>query len=154
MRVMTGLAIAVLWATPAAATDWFLVAASADTATFVDRDSIADIGPALRRASIVQVFSQTESDGAAAYAPLLEFDCDKPRYRFVSIKTLDIDGNVMSDDVGSGKWRDVTEDSLDGIARNFVCTGGAEPDHAVSYGDVPLIPRGRELLQRVNTSKN
>ncbi|MGN6819625.1 MAG: surface-adhesin E family protein [Sphingomonas sp.] len=136
------------WATPALATDWYLVGISDNhtTASFVDKDSIADMGENMRRARTYQVFSETASDGSAAYNPYLEFDCVEPRYRFVSIKSVDINGNAFRDDEGSGKWRAIDKGSLDEAQQTFVCSNGARPANAVSYGAGPLIQRGRAKL--------
>lgn len=137
-----------LWATPAMATNWYLVGISDSrtTASFVDKDSIADMGENMRRARTYQVFSETASDGSAAYNPYLEFDCIQPRYRFVSIKSIDINGKVFRDDEGSGKWRPIDKGSLDEAQQTFVCSNGARPASAVSYGAGPLIERGRAKL--------
>ena len=141
-------AMAAAWSTPALATNWYLVGVSEDhaTASFVDKDSITDMGENMRRARTYQVFSQTADDGSAAFNPFLEFDCVQPRYRFIRIKSIDINGKVTSDDEGSGKWRAIDKDSLDQSQQSFVCSNGARPASAVSYGAGPLIQRGRARL--------
>ena len=152
MRFAFGLAAAAMavTATPALAVDWYLVGISSshETASFVDKDSIADMGENMRRARTYQVFSKTNDDGSAAYNPYLEFDCVQPRYRFVSIKSVDINGKVFRDDVGSGKWRSIDKGSLDESQQSFVCSGGVRPSSAVRYGDAPLIQRARARLNR------
>ena len=141
-------AMAAVWSTPALATNWYLVGVSENhtTASFVDKDSITDMGENMRRARTYQVFSETADDGSAAFNPFLEFDCVQPRYRFISIKSIDISGKVFRDDVGSGKWRAIDPGSLDESQQSFVCSNGARPSSAVSYGAGPLIQRGRARL--------
>jgi hypothetical protein len=149
MRVAYGIvAAALIWSTPAFATNWYLVAISKShsTATFVDKDSIEDMGADMRRAHTYQVFNETDESGAAAFNPYLEFDCTTPRYRFVSIKSIDINGKMTRNDVGSGKWRSVDSGSMDEAQRDFVCSGGAKPSDATSWGAGPLIARGRARL--------
>jgi hypothetical protein len=150
MRIALGLAAAAcLWAAPAAATDWYMVAVSdgKTTASFVDRDSIADMGANMRRAKTYQVFSVDKTDGTAAFQPFLEFDCSGARYRFISIKSINASGTVTRDDVGSGKWRTIDAGSMDEAQQQFVCSGGAKPASAVGYGSGPLIARGRARLR-------
>jgi hypothetical protein len=148
LAIATAAGVAAIWATPALATNWYLVGISETrtTASFVDKDSITDMGENMRRARTYQVFSETASDGSAAYNPYLEFDCVQPRYRFVSIKSIDINGNAFRDDEGSGKWRAIDKGSLDESQQTFVCSDGARPASAVSYGSGPLIQRGRAKL--------
>jgi hypothetical protein len=148
LAIATAAGVAAIWATPALATNWYLVGISETrtTASFVDKDSITDMGENMRRARTYQVFSETASDGSAAYNPYLEFDCVQPRYRFVSIKSIDINGNAFRDDEGSGKWRAIDKGSLDESQQTFVCSNGARPTTAVSYGSGPLIQRGRAKL--------
>lgn len=146
--------MAAIWSTPALATNWYLVGVSEEhtTASFVDKDSIADMGENMRRARTYQVFSETASDGSAAFNPFLEFDCVQPRYRFISIKSIDINGNSFRDDEGSGKWRAIDKGSLDEAQQTFVCSNGARPASAVSYGTGPLIQRGRARLNNPRSS--
>jgi hypothetical protein len=150
MRFVIALAAAsaAIWSTPALAANWYLVGVSETrtTASFVDKDSITDMGENMRRARTYQVFSETSSDGSAAFSPFLEFDCVQPRYRFISIKSIDINGNSFRDDEGSGKWRPIDKGSLDESQQTFVCSNGARPASAVSYGSGPLIQRGRAKL--------
>lgn len=148
LAIATAAGVAAIWTTPALATNWYLVGISDSrtTASFVDKDSITDMGENMRRARTYQVFSETASDGSAAYNPYLEFDCVQPRYRFVSIKSIDINGNAFRDDEGSGKWRAIDKGSLDESQQPFVCSDGTRPASAVSYGSGPLIQRGRAKL--------
>ncbi len=155
MRPIIALAATALsfWSAPAMATNWYLVGISDSqtTASFVDKDSITDMGENMRRARTYQVFSETASDGSAAYNPYLEFDCIQPRYRFVSIKSIDINGKAFRDDEGSGKWRHIDKGSLDEAQQTFVCSNGARPASAVSYGAGPLIERGRAKLSGIKS---
>lgn len=145
MRVMLGLIAAMLWVTPAIAADWFLVGRSTRTALFVDRDSIADLGENRRRATVYQVFSESDDDGTAAYEPVIEYDCAGLRYRFIGIKSLDINGNMLRNDVGTGQWREIEAQSLDDRARQFVCES-TEQEWVEHWGPGPLIARGRALF--------
>ena len=151
--IALGVTAFTLWSPPASATNWYLVGISDSrtTASFVDKDSISDMGENMRRARTYQVFSETASDGSAAYNPYLEFDCVQPRYRFVSIKSIDINGKAFRDDEGSGKWRAIDKGSLDEAQQSFVCSNGAQPASAVSYGDGPLIARGRAKLNGIRS---
>jgi hypothetical protein len=148
MRIIVGLAAALLWATPAVATDWYWVETSEDQTTviFIDRDSIQNMGMKMRRASVFFVPSEPEGDGAAGYQSTLEYDCADPRYRFIDIRSLDMDGKVFATFPGTGIWRDILPDTLDDSARKFVCSGGEEPGDVRSYGaEIPLAA-GRALL--------
>ena len=148
MRMMIGLVTALLWATPALATDWFWVETAEDKSTvaFVDKDSIQNMGMKMRRASVVFIPSEIEDDGAAAYQSTLEYDCADPRYRFIDIRSIDIDGKVFATFPGSGSWRDIQEGTLDASSRDFVCSGGDQPTDVRSYGAAFPLAAGRALL--------
>jgi hypothetical protein len=62
---------------------------------------------------------------------------------------------VLADDVGSGKWREVSSGSLDDSARQFACSGGTRPTSARSYGAGNPFAAGRRVLSTTSsTSKN
>lgn len=149
MRMMIGLVAAMLWAAPALAADWFLVEKAEDgtTAIFVDRDSIADMGIKTRRASVVYVPDEPGDDGAAGYRATLEYDCADPRYRFIDIDSLDIDGKRTASFPGSRNWRDIVAGTLDDTARKFVCSNGEEPSGTRSYGAELPVAAGVALLR-------
>ena len=118
---------AACWSMPAAAKNWFLVATSESksTAYFIDRDSIVNTGGSLRRITAWSVHSTDDTDGTSSRELVLEFDCTTPRYRFLHLTGYNASLTVLADDVGSGKWRDITGGSLDDSARQFACSGGA-----------------------------
>lgn len=139
---------ATLWAMPASAKNWYLVATSESktTAYFIDRDSITSIGSSIRRVTAWSVHSTDDSDGTASRELVLEFDCTTPRYRFMHLTGYSATLRVLADDVGSGTWRTVSAGSLDAAARNFACSGGTRPTTAKSYGAGNPFKAGRLAL--------
>ena len=147
---------AVFWSMPASAKNWFLVATSESqtTAYFIDRDSIVNTGSSLRRITAWSVHSTDETDGTASRELVLEFDCSTPRYRFLHLTSYSANLTVVADDVGSGTWREVTGGSLDDSARQFVCSGGARPASAKSYGAGNPFAAGRKVLGSGSSGDN
>lgn len=139
---------AVFWSMPASAKNWFLVATSESktTAYFIDRDSIVNTGASLRRLTAWSVHSTDDTDGTASRELVLEFDCSTPRYRFLHLTGYDASLTVLADDVGSGKWREASDGSLDDTARQFACSGGTRPTTARSYGAGNPFAAGRRAL--------
>ena len=139
---------AMVWSVPASAKNWFLVATSETrtTAYFIDRDSIVDTGSSIRRITAWSVHSSDDNEGTASRELVLEFDCSTPRYRFLHLTGYNASLTVLSDDVGSGKWRTISSGSLDDSARQFACSGGARPTTAKSYGAGNPFAAGRRAL--------
>jgi len=140
--------VAALWAMPASAKNWYLVATSESqtTAYFIDRDSIVNTGASIRRVTAWSVHSTDDTDGTASRELVLEFDCSTPRYRFMHLTSYNPSLGVVADDVGSGTWRTVSNGSLDDSARQFTCSNGAKPTSAKSYGAGNPFKAGRAAL--------
>ena len=139
---------AMVWSVPASAKNWFLVATSESrtTAYFIDRDSIVDTGSSIRRITAWSVHSTDDNEGTASRELILEFDCSTPRYRFLHLTGYSANLTVLNEDVGSGKWRAISSGSLDDSARQFACSGGAQPTTARSYGASNPFAAGRRAL--------
>ncbi|THD36767.1 MAG: hypothetical protein E7773_07140 [Sphingomonas sp.] len=146
--------VALFWALPASAKNWYLVAISDTntTAYFIDRDSIVNSGPNMRRIHAWSVHSADDDDGTASRELVLEFDCTGARYRFLHLTGYNSRLTVLSDEAGSGMWRDVTSGSLDDSARQFVCSGGTRPSSAKSYGAGNPFAAGRRAMGVGNSS--
>lgn len=149
MRIAFGLAVAAaVWASPAFATNWYLVATTEDKAVgvLVDRDSISDIGGNVKRAVATQILAKDNANGAAALQALLEFDCTGSRYRFISLTSYTVAGAKLKDSIGSGLWRPVVSTAVIGAQLQFVCTSGTEPEEAISFGGGLPIEKARAWL--------
>ncbi len=140
--------VALFWSVPASAKNWFLVAISNSnsTAYFIDRDSIVSSGTNLRRIHAWSVHSTADADGTTSRELVLEFDCAGARYRFLHLTGYNSSLTQLSDEVGSGTWRDVSSGSLDDSARQFVCSGGTRPSSAKAYGPGNPFAAGRKAL--------
>ncbi|MBN8814685.1 MAG: hypothetical protein J0J06_04465 [Sphingomonas sp.] len=147
---------ATLWAMPASAKNWYLVATSESrtTAYFIDRDSIVTTSTSLRRVTAWSVHSTDDSDGTASRELVLEFDCANPRYRFLHLTSYTASLTVVADDVGSGTWRTVSSGSLDDSARQFACSGGIRPTSAKNYGAGNPFKAGRAALSDGSSSSS
>ncbi|MES2096195.1 MAG: surface-adhesin E family protein [Pseudomonadota bacterium] len=156
MRAFFGLAVAAsAWAAPALATDWYLVANSTDKATalFVDRDSIKSSGNSMSQARVMLVFRVDNQYNVAAYDEDLEYDCGRPQYRFVNIKSYSGSATKMTDEPGTGKWLSIGSGSLDASSQDFICAGGYRTG-AVKYGPAFPLAAGRSYLNGGTSSSS
>ena len=138
-------------AVPAQATNWVYIGTtdSRTTAYFVDRDSIGNGEEGSVAAAAYSVHAKDDpKDGTASAVLSLEFDCATPRYRFRHLVGYDARMKQSYDEVGSGKWRDVTTGSLEAAAHTFVCARVYQKLLNKSYGSSlrAVFAEGRRRL--------
>lgn len=148
-----GLGLAMpLAATPAAAADWYMTgeAASASSASFIDKDSIRRVGDMVQ-ARFYMVYIENESDGTASLEALMEYDCAQRRSRFLRLATFDDRQAMLSDDPGSGRWSPVNAGTQEEPTMAFACSNGQSRTASPSLGaDRPFVS-GRAHLVRHRT---
>jgi hypothetical protein len=134
-------------AAPAQATDWYMIGESADQLNmiFVDKDSISGSGDR-RQAMTYMVFAE-DDEGAAAVESRIEFDCQRPRLRLLSLRAFDAADRMLFETERSDDWDDVDPDSGAPPVHAFVCSGGGSLPVSASRGSVHPFAEARRALR-------
>lgn len=94
------------------------------------------------------VYAVDEADGTAAAEAAMEYDCSRPRSRFLRLATYDRDQHRLSDDPGSGNWGSIETNTQEDTIRRFVCSNGRSLPASASRGAAFPFERARALLLR------
>lgn len=140
-------ALALSLAAPAPASDWYYVDADKQGAniTFIDMASIHTNAGGNTEAAMFSVLA-ADSEGAAAYRFVVEFQCAANKSRLMTGEMFD--GALKSDgpaDMGAD-WEGTDPGSQGETILKFVCTKGAGRPDSKSLGDALPLAKGRAML--------
>ena len=140
-------ALALSFAAPALASDWYYVDSDKNGAniTFIDKASIHTNAAGNTEAAMFSVLAKDE-EGAAAYRFVVEFKCAEAKSRLVTGEMFD--AALKSDgaaDMGAD-WEGTDPGSQGETILKFVCTKGTGRADSVSLGDALPLAKGRAIL--------
>lgn len=138
-RRILGVALSLALATPAFASEWWVVTSSnpenvakADAMlTIMDRESIQTVSPKTKRAWS-RVFYNRPAPEVASVTVLEEFDCDERKSRVLSFATFDRQGRTQDNINQPTGWQFVPPDSNGSYQLNFACGMGTGGIHKIA----------------------
>ena len=128
--------------------DWYVVSTAAgdESATFVDRASIAENPDGTVNAIVYTVLAANKDNGAAAYQYTAAFNCASKEAKFVHLTVFDATDKPIVDKDGSGQWRPAGQGTQTEMTLRYACSKGTDPAEAKSGGAKLTVPTARALL--------
>jgi len=140
LRLAGAALLAMAVSTPAYASDWYFVAAAKDQSivSFVDKDSISDIGGGKMRASMFSLFADPKDD-AEAYRFEIEIDCNGRRSRLVGYEIFDSAHQMTGKNSLDNEWQGIEAGSPGETVAAFICgKGKLGPDNEAAGAELPF----------------